>query len=158
MCISDWSSDVCSSDLSGRFTAIELAKARQAFAVLEAIPTTSRLGTALSLAIEATGQHRWHAWIVLHSAAEETVLTSERGKGLTNRLASSYAALVSPGAGDHSSAIASFRAAYDARSAIMHGRSELDDEGTRLRALALWSDITRNIWGAVIAEIGRAHV
>src|SRR3546814_19278976 len=53
---------------------------------------------------------------------------------------------------DLSSAIASFRAAYDARSAIMHGRSELDDEGTRLRALALWSDITRNIWGAVIAE------
>src|SRR3546814_2524803 len=64
----------------GRFTAIELAKARQAFAVLEAIPTTSRLGTALSLAIEATGQHRWHAGIVLHSAAAETVLTSERGK------------------------------------------------------------------------------
>src|SRR3546814_7060475 len=88
MRISDWSSDVCSSDLSedvdpGRFTAIELAKARQAFAVLEAIPTTSRLGTALSLAIEATGQHRWHAGIVLHSAAAETVLTSERGKGLT---------------------------------------------------------------------------
>src|SRR3546814_3765464 len=94
----------------------------------------------ISLAIEATGQHRWHAGIVLHSAAAETVLTSERGKGLTNRLASSYAALVSPGAGDHSSAIASFRAAYDARSAIMDGRSELDDEGTRLRALALWSD------------------
>src|SRR3546814_8382947 len=94
MRISDWSSDVCSSDLSedvdpGRFTAIELAKARQAFAVLEAIPTTSRLGTALSLAIEATGQHRWHAGIVLHSAAAETVLTSERGKGLTHRLASS---------------------------------------------------------------------
>src|SRR3546814_1464072 len=90
--------------------------------------TTSRLGTALSLAIEATGQHRWHAGIVLHSAAAETVLTSERGKGLTNRVASSYAALVSPGAGDYSSAIASFRAAYDARSAIMHGRRELRSE------------------------------
>src|SRR3546814_12253684 len=98
MRISDWSSDVCSSDL-------ELAKARQAFAVLEAIPTTSRLGTALSLAIEATGQHRWHAGIVLHSAAAETVLTSERGKGLTNRLERSYAELVRTGAGGPSPAI-----------------------------------------------------
>src|SRR3546814_12218097 len=145
MRISDWSSDVCSSDLSedvdpGRFTAIELAKARQAFAVLEAIPTTSRLGTALSLAIEATGQHRWHAGIVLHSAAAETVLTSERGKGLTNRLASSYAALVSTGAGDNSSAIASFHAASDARSALRHARSALADEGTRMRAPDQWSD------------------
>src|SRR3546814_16500449 len=129
MRISDWSSDVCSSDL-------ELAKARQAFAVLEAIPTTSRLGTALSLAIEAIGQHRWHAGIVLHSAAAETVLTSERGKGLTNRLASSYAALVSPGAGDHSSAIASFRAAYDSRYATIHGRRALYDEGTPFRPIA----------------------
>src|SRR3546814_13035529 len=101
----------------------------------------------ISLAIEATGQHRWHAGIVLHSAAAETVLTSERGKGLTNRLASSYAAPVSPGAGDHSSAIASFRAAYDARSAIMTGRRELDDEGTQLRALVLGCELPRNIGG-----------
>src|SRR3546814_12802932 len=132
MRISDWSSDVCSSDLSedvdpGRFTAIELAKARQAFAVLEAIPTTSRLGTALSLAIEATGQHRWHAGIVLHSAAAETDLTSERGKGLTNRLASSYAAAVSPGAGDHRSAIASFAARSGDRSALRPVLSKLYD-------------------------------
>src|SRR3546814_20564498 len=137
MRISDWSSDVCSSDLSedvdpGRFTAIELAKARQAFAVLEAIPTTSRLGTALSLAIEATGQHRWHAGIVLHSAASETVLTSDRGKGLTNRLASSYAAPVSPGAGDHHPALASFRPSYACPPAPMPGRRALYPERPRL--------------------------
>jgi hypothetical protein len=136
----------------GRFTAIELAEAQQTFAVFETIPTDSRLEMALSLSVEATWQHRWHAGIVLHSAAAETLLTSERGRGLTSRLANAYAALISPGASDRNAAITGFAAAYDARSGIVHGRSELDEEGARLRALALWSDIIRDIWRVIIAE------
>lgn len=136
----------------GSFSIAELTQAQRAFVVLESIPTDSRLGMALSLTAEGNWQHRWHAAIVLYSAALETLLTCDRGRGLTTRLAHAYSALVAPGTLDRNPAEATFRAAYDVRSGIMHGRNNLSTEGSRLRALALWSGIIRDVWQVVVVE------
>ncbi|MDC8012946.1 HEPN domain-containing protein [Tahibacter soli] len=150
LCPIDWNRE----DVEhGPFTSTELHQAQKVFAVFESITPESRLGMALSLTYEAISQHRWHAGIVLYSAAVETLLTNDRKERVTLQLAKAYSALVAPGAADRSKAEKALRAAYVVRSDIVHGRNQLEEKNNeRLRALALWAAITRDIWQVVVVE------
>ena len=132
----------------GSYSETELEHARKAFVLFQNIEPKSRLGGALSLTAEALWQHRWHAAIVLFSAAVEALLTVGHGGPVTMQRARAYAAVT--GSPSFEQAVEEFREAYKLRSGIVHGNFELDLPDDRLQAVAQWARLARAIWRVLV--------
>lgn len=78
-------------------------------------------------------------------------LTYDRGSGLTNRLARAYARLAENPDVPAAAGVDEFKAVYDIRSAIVHGRSyDRDESPTNLTDLIRCSNILRQLWRATL--------
>jgi hypothetical protein len=108
-----------------------------------------RLRSALTLTFRGCISKDWQVGFVCFSAAAEAMLTYAADRGVTNRLAMSYAKLTA--APEIIAASELFKRLYGIRSDIVHGRS-YDRKLTErnLHELAEFADVLRKMWIAVL--------
>jgi hypothetical protein len=111
-----------------------------------------RLNNALVLTMAGCWAHKWQVALICHAAAAEALLTYDASRGLTHRLATSYACLVETERPQRDAAYREFRDLYSARSDIMHGRTYNVPASERLPTLARFQDVIRKLWRAVISS------
>ncbi|MBI1962835.1 MAG: hypothetical protein HYS37_05645 [Candidatus Rokubacteria bacterium] len=110
-----------------------------------------RLCNALVLTLHGCHAKSWQVALVCFAAAAEAILTYSREPRIAERLATSYAKLVSKSGPAARKAQEQFKALYAVRSHIMHGRSsELRDATRNLRTVAAFSSLLRRLWHAVL--------
>ncbi|MDH3712059.1 MAG: HEPN domain-containing protein, partial [Cyclobacteriaceae bacterium] len=106
------------------FTQKEMRQLSRYYRKLASICTTrGRLNDALLLTITGCWSHAWQSSIICHSAAVETILTYSTARGLTFRLAKSYACLTRRSKFKRDKAFKNFRNLYSIRSDLVHGRT-----------------------------------
>jgi hypothetical protein len=137
----------------GPFTKDELRQAIQKFRGLMRIGSNSRLGLALSLSVESTWVHRWSPGILLAASAVESMLTfTTNHGGATARLKTAFPGLMGSKAKERDAALLRIERAYGKRSEIVHGRHSSPTSAGRLKDLAAWSQILRDLWNQVLAR------
>ncbi len=110
-----------------------------------------RLRNALVLTFRGCVSIDWQAAFICWSAAAEALLTYERGPGIARRLARAYARLVDDQKTPIEAAVERFRAMYEVRSEIVHGRAhDRDGNARNLEDLITFSDMLRRIWDAAL--------
>ena len=111
-----------------------------------------RMNDALLLALAGCWSNRWQVALICYAAATEAILTYSTGGGLTRRLAKSYACLVETDKAARDTAYLAFKNAYESRSDVMHGRTHNVADADRLPTLAIFAEILRNLFAAVVAS------
>ncbi len=110
-----------------------------------------RLKNALALTFRGCVASDWQSTFICFSAAAEAILTYSKGPRLTDRLAESYAKLVSSSRSGRESAKDRFKRLYAIRSDIVHGRAfDRDNPSRNLSDLAEFSDVLRRLWRMVL--------
>lgn len=111
----------------------------------------SRLRNALVLTFRGCVASAWQPAFICFAAAAETLLTYSREPGITDRLAESYAKLITTSRTGRESAKDHFRRLYSVRSDIIHGRAyDRKDPRGNLANLTEFSDILRQLWRIVL--------
>ena len=110
----------------------------------------ARLNDALLLTIAGCWSHAWQVALICHAAAAETLLTYETGRGITGRLAKSYACLTESDSTKRDAAYREFSTLYSARSDIMHGRTHNVVTTDRLPTLIRFQEVLRRLWRVVL--------
>ncbi len=111
-----------------------------------------RLRNALVLTFRGCVSSEWQPAFICWTAAMESMLTYQRGPGLTDRLAGAYARLVETSGLPTDAVTEKFKTIYDIRSDIVHGRSYDRDQSAQNREdLASCSDMLRRLWRAALA-------
>ncbi|MBI2204714.1 MAG: hypothetical protein HYU41_12765 [Candidatus Rokubacteria bacterium] len=112
-----------------------------------------RLRNALVLTFRACVSADWQAAFICWAGALESLLTYERGAGLTARLAAAHQRLLDCSGMPADDSVAQFKAMYDLRSTILHGRSyDRDQNADNLNDLAKCSDMVRGAWRAILVS------
>jgi hypothetical protein len=109
-----------------------------------------RLNNAMVLTVAGCWSHGWQTALVCHAAAAETILTYATGRGLTRRLATSYACLVASDAPSRDAAFTEFVSLYSARSEIIHGRMHNIAKTIALPTLLRFQNLMRRLWSTVL--------
>jgi hypothetical protein len=122
-------------------------------AMIAVYTARKRLRNCLVLTLRGCKTIDWQVAIVCFSAAAEGLLTYEKGLGLTNRLAKSYACLVESTKLGRDRAFRAFSHSYDVRSDIIHGRAtHRRGPKKNLREAARFSDLLRRLWRAILVS------
>jgi hypothetical protein len=95
-----------------------------------------RLVNGLLLTFAGCTATHWQVAFVCHAGAAEALLTHDTGRGITRRLATSYACLVESAKSSRDLAFTEFAELYEVRSDIMHGRAHRI--ARRLTGFPLW--------------------
>jgi len=130
----------------------DLDEVTQVLAPLRAVYVARRrLKNALALTFRGCVSSEWQSAFVCFSAAAEAILTYSPRPGVTDRLAKSYAKLVSTSRSGAESAGRQFKRLYSIRSNIVHGRAYNGSHPSRnLSDLAEFSNILRRLWKVVL--------
>lgn len=120
--------------------------------LLGVLERSGRLSNAFDLTFRSCMAYSSLVAHVLSTAALETLLTYKRGKGLTARLATSFACLTSHTQRARERAFRKFCAVYDFRSDIMHGRVPRISRDRHLRNLKMSADCLRLTWRKVLED------
>lgn len=129
------------------FTNDELASAARFYETLIAIyETRGRLNNALLLTVSGCWSHLWQTALICHAAAAEAILTYSTARGITKRLATSFACLTEVEVPDRNAAYQEFAALYSIRSDIMHGRTHTIPVADRLPTLVRFQTALRTLW------------
>jgi hypothetical protein len=116
-----------------------------------AYATGGRLKNALALTFRGCVASDWQSAFICFSAAAEAILTYSQGPRLTDRLAESYAKLVSSSRSGHELTKDRFKRLYSIRSDIVHGRAyERKRSSGNLRGLGEFADVLRRLWKVVL--------
>jgi hypothetical protein len=111
-----------------------------------------RLNDALCLTLSGCWSHRWQVALICYAAAAEAMLTYDTVKGITNRLAKSYACVTETLTAQRDAAFQEFVDLYDVRSDIMHGRTHNITANDRLPTLVRFRDVLRRLWQTVLSS------
>lgn len=112
-----------------------------------------RLRTSLVLTFNGCITRYWQAAFICFSAAAEGILTYKKGRGITKRLARSFACLTKTTKHERDSAYRAFFHSYNIRSDIMHGRTmHLNVPAKNLRELAKFSNLLRKLWKTILSS------
>ena len=131
----------------------DLRRASSYYVALETLcRARGRLNNAMVLTVAGCWSHGWQTALICHAAAAETILTCATGRGLTRRLATSYACLVAPDAPSRDAAFREFVSLYSARSDIVHGRMHNIAKTDTLPTLLRFQNLMRRLWSAVLSS------
>ena len=111
-----------------------------------------RLNNAMVLTVSGCWSHGWQTALICHAAAAETILTYATDRGLTRRLATSYACIVASDSAGRDAAFAEFSSLYSARSDIVHGRMHNIARTETLPTLLRFQNLMRRLWSAVLVS------
>lgn len=106
-----------------------------------------RLNDALQLTLAGCWALRWQVALICHASAAETILTYSRDRGLTERLATSYACLTAAQTQQRDIAFAQFKQLYSLRSDVVHGRMHTVPDWHS--TLVQFQEVLRRLWRAV---------
>lgn len=96
---------------------------------------------------------QWKVAFICFSAALETMLSYERGLGITKRLGQSYACLTETKRRSRNRVYRQFIKLYGIRSRIIHGQSRwLRKADRNLTLLSAFSALLRNLWQVVLSN------
>ena len=109
-----------------------------------------RLNDALLLSVSGCWNHFWQTALICYAAATEAILTYSTEKGITRRLASSYACLVETSSSARDDAYKKFYKVYSVRSDIMHGRTHKIMIPDRLPLLVDFQEVLRKLWRTIL--------
>ena len=109
-----------------------------------------RLNNALMLTLTGCFSIYWQVALICHTAAADALLTYSTERGITRRLATSYACLVETQKTCRDAAYKDFWELYSIRSDIMHGRTHNVASSERLPFLA--QTVLRKLWGTVLSS------
>jgi len=109
---------------------------------------------SLVLTFNGCSTVHWQVAFICFSAAVEGILTYEKGPGIAERLAKSFACLTEKTKKKRDSAYRAFKHSYGIRSDIMHGRIVYSMvRGTvKLRELVKSSNLLRNLWKVILSS------
>lgn len=112
-----------------------------------------RLKNALALTFRGCVASDWQSAFVCFSAAAEAILAYSQAPRLTDRLAESYAKLVSSSRSGRELAKDRFRRLYSIRSDIVHGHAyERAGPSSKLSDLGDFADLLRQLWKVVLGS------
>jgi|GEM_PF-1450478 len=118
-----------------------------------------RLWNALVLTAAGCMTIRWQVAFINFSSAVETILTYNKGGGITKRLAKSYACLTEKGKRKRNREYRRFIKLYGIRSDIVHGRGHKlrktknkSVEERRIEYLDDFSNLLRKLWICVLSN------
>lgn len=135
-----------------RFEDDDLQEASRLFSTMQQIDRAGRLNTGLVLTLDGCFQHRWQSALALFAAAAESLLTYSTSRGLTKRLANSYAILVGGDEPSRDEGFNEFVGCYRVRSDVVHGRSALVPASERIPLLIRWQRLLRRLWRRVLGD------
>ena len=134
-------------------TTSELEKAANRFDKLRMVYLDDkRLRDSLVLTLRGATNHSWQVACVCLSAAAEAMLTYSPERGLTKRLATSFACLRKTEKASRDEQYHRFERLYQVRSEIMHGRVTARLLDGNLAHLADFSDLLRELWAIVLDD------
>jgi len=123
------------------------------YRALEALyKARGRLSNAIVLTVAGCWSHGWQTALICHASAAETILTYATGRGLTRRLATSYACIVASDTSGRDAAYKEFVDLYSARSDIVHGRMHNITKNDTLPTLIRFQNLMRRLWTAVLGS------
>jgi hypothetical protein len=108
-----------------------------------------RLNDALILTLAGCCAYWWQESLICHAAAAEAVLTYSEERGVTRRLAKTFACLTESEPRKMNAAFQEFVSTYKTRSDIIHGRTHKVAEGQRLEELHRFQTLLRRLWSVV---------
>ena len=111
-----------------------------------------RLVNGLLLTFAGCTATHWQVAFVCHAGAAEALLTYDTGRGITRRLATSYACLVESAKANRDLAFTEFAELYEVRSDIMHGRAHRITSADRLPTLGRLEGLLRRLWRAILSS------
>jgi hypothetical protein len=113
-----------------------------------------RLWNSLVLTFNGCSTVHWQVAFICFSAAVEGILTYEKGPGITERLAKSFACLKEKTKNQRDSAYRAFKHSYGIRSDIMHGRIAFSTMigKSKLKELVKFSNLLRNLWKVILSS------
>lgn len=121
-------------------------------AVRTCYESRGRLRNALVLTYRGCVSVDWQAAFVCFASSAEAILSYSDERGLTDRLAKSYAQFIAKSPVVRKRAEAEFRRLYRIRSDIVHGRSYTRGHSLQnLRDLAALSSALRRLWRRVLS-------
>jgi hypothetical protein len=113
-----------------------------------------RLRTALVLSLRSCEALYWQASLVLAGAALEALLTYSTERGITKRLAKSFACLMESGSEARDDAYREFLEVYNYRSDLAHGRGfQYTESLANLEKLARCHRSLRRLWTRVLTDL-----
>lgn len=131
----------------------DVRKASSYYSKLEELcRTRGRLNNAMVLMVSGCWSHGWQTALICHAAAAETILTYATGRGLTRRMATSYACIVASDSPSRDAAFAEFSTLYSARSDIVHGRMHNIARTDTLPTLLRFQNLMRRLWSAILVS------
>lgn len=134
------------------FSSSELQAAAKLHTTLAQVcAARGRLNNALLLTIGGCWAHDWQVSLICHAAATEALLTYSTGRGITRRLATSFACLSESDSSKRDAAFLEFKALYSNRSDIMHGRTHNVGASERLPTLVRFQTLLRKLWNVVLS-------
>jgi len=129
----------------------DLRKTADFFATMHSLVISDRrLDYALFLTYAGCVAHNWAVALVCFCSAAEALLTYSTGRGLTRRLAKSFACLTETEKSKRDQAYKEFSETYSVRSDVTHGRLYLRSDLDRLNTLARFEDVLRKLWKVVL--------
>ncbi|MDX2028527.1 MAG: HEPN domain-containing protein [Alphaproteobacteria bacterium] len=138
---------------SSKFSIAELKTASMFYEQLNKIyHARGRLNNAMVMTLTGCRSHYWQAAFICCAAAVEGILTYESGRGITKRLAKSYACLTEQDAVRRDAAYKEFEDLYSIRSDVMHGRIHEIPANNCLPMLSRFQNLLRKLWQKIMLE------
>jgi hypothetical protein len=112
-----------------------------------------RLFNSLILNLLGNFAYNWQSSFICYSSAMEAILTYSKSKGLTDRLAKSFACLTEIDKPKRDIEFINFRKLYKIRSNIMHGRAmNYTNPKDNLEKLNEFEMLLRKIWKTILSS------
>jgi len=114
--------------------------------------TNKRLLLALDSTFRGCTSYYWKVAFLMYAAALEAVLTYSRERGITRRLAKSYACIMSDKNPIRDKLYREFYYLYDIRSEIMHGSYKKRRSRSSMKNLSRISVLVRMMWQKILSD------
>jgi hypothetical protein len=137
----------------GSFSDSEILQAASYFPILLAIcKARGRLNNALVMTCYVSWARHWQPSLMASAAALEALLTYSKDRGLTERLAITYACVTHVLTPDRDVAFREFKLAYSTRSDVVHGRIHSVKVGDRFPMLEKFQSVLRVTWTRILSD------
>ncbi|HSW53882.1 MAG TPA: hypothetical protein VLH59_02225 [Ignavibacteriaceae bacterium] len=114
--------------------------------------TNKRLLLALDSTYRACTTYSWKVSFIMYTTALEAILAYSRNRGITKRLACSYACFISDNNSVRDKLYREFYYLYNLRSEIIHGTYKRRKIKSNLKNLSRVAFLVRNIWQRILRD------
>ena len=141
-----WTDDI----IDDSFTDDQLHEASVLYSALADICIRrGRLNNAILLTAGGCWSHLWHSAFICHAGALETLLTYSKERGVTHRIAATFACITEHDNARRDAAFREFSYLYSIRSDIVHGRAHTVPVSDHAPTLIRFQSALRQLWRTI---------